>query len=80
MSMHEQKVEARRVAATIPKALGHCADILDRFPCVQCGTSRPKDCPVSRGDAVRISRLINDTPYLGHVLRLEADRRRKEAP
>jgi hypothetical protein len=79
MDWHKKQIaEARNIAKSIPNEVGHCGDILDRLPCVQCGATRLRDCPVTAEQAKPIVDLINRTAYLGYVLRIDAERRRTD--
>lgn len=46
-----------------------CGDILDDFPCVQCGARSPKQCPLPPSAKIPACDLINSVSGLGNHLR-----------
>lgn len=78
---HQKQIaEAKKIAVNMDLPQKHCGDVLDRLPCVQCKATTLRDCPLSIEQVRPTVDLINRTSYLGDVLRIEAEARRKARP
>lgn len=70
--MSEQTIA--EIAKRLTKAQRRCGDLLDSFPCVECGARGPKACPLPPSAWMPVGDLLNSTPGLGNHLRREVSR------
>ncbi len=45
-----------------------CGDVIDRFPCLRCGATTPKDCTLPMPSRIAACDIINSTPGLHNQL------------
>lgn len=57
------------LARQLPEAARTCGDLLDDFPCIQCGAKGPSGCPLPPSTTIPAGDLLNRTIGLGSLLR-----------
>lgn len=53
----------------LPEAARTCGDLLDDFPCTQCGAKGPSGCPLPPSTTIPAGETLNRTIGLGNLLR-----------
>lgn len=64
--------DLQRLVERMPETARTCGDLLDDFPCVQCGADRPSKCPLPPSTVIPARDAINSTAGLGNLLRRNA--------
>lgn len=57
------------MARQLPEAARTCGDLLDDFPCIQCGAKGPSGCPLPPSTTIPAGNALNRTIGLGNLLR-----------
>ena len=62
-----------------PEQARTCGDLLDDFPCIQCGAKGPSGCPLPPSTTIPAGEMLNRTKGLGNYLRRRVSEQRDQA-
>ncbi len=74
--MDRPMTDAERIAAGLTEAQRECGDLLDDFPCIQCGAKGPGGCTLPPSAVIPARDAINATPGLIQLLHVNVRRKR----
>jgi hypothetical protein len=79
MTHSDKAPTAEQVARNVPEAARTCGDLLDDFPCIQCGAKSPSGCPLTPPLTIPAGEALNRTIGLGNLLRRRVAKMRAQS-